>query len=85
MEHGLLRRNRPHPATGVVPFTSDKDPRRAWMADQLDPRIHFALVCGAKSCPRIRVYHGATLDADLDAAARTFCTALRPPFSALRV
>ena len=39
-----------------------------------EPRIHFALVCAAKSCPRLRreAYTGPQLDAQLDAQARRF-------------
>lgn len=39
-----------------------------------DPRIHFAIVCSSKSCPPLRstLYDGATLDAQLDAVARSF-------------
>jgi hypothetical protein len=38
------------------------------------PRIHFALVCAAKSCPRLRrdAYVGPRLDAQLDAQAQSF-------------
>ncbi len=32
----------------------------------MDKRIHFALVCGAKSCPPIRVYTPEELDEGLD-------------------
>lgn len=35
---------------------------------QVDPRIHFALVCGAKSCPPIKLYTPENLDEGLDAA-----------------
>lgn len=39
-----------------------------------EPRIHFALVCAAKSCPRLRreAYTGPRLDAQLDDQTRTF-------------
>ena len=39
-----------------------------------DPRVHFALSCATLSCPRLanRAYVAARLDAQLDAAARTF-------------
>jgi len=39
-----------------------------------EPRIHFALVCAAKSCPRLRreAYTGPRLDAQLDDQARRF-------------
>lgn len=41
---------------------------------ELDPRIHFALVCGALECPRLynRAYTSATLDATLQAGAVRF-------------
>lgn len=39
-----------------------------------EPRIHFAIVCASKSCPRLRdeAYVAARLDAQLDAQARQF-------------
>jgi len=39
-----------------------------------EPRIHFALVCAAKSCPQLRreAYSGARLDDQLDEQARAF-------------
>ncbi len=39
-----------------------------------DPRIHFALVCAAISCPRLRdeAYNAAKLDAQLDDAGKEF-------------
>lgn len=39
-----------------------------------EPRIHFALVCAARSCPELRseAYRGADLDRQLDDQARTF-------------
>ena len=37
-----------------------------------DPRVHFALVCGAKGCPRLRraAYEGNSLDAQLTIQAQ---------------
>ena len=43
------------------------------MPPPVDARIHFALVCGAKSCPPIKLYAADTLDEGLDAAAEAFC------------
>jgi hypothetical protein len=39
----------------------------------VDPRIHFALVCGARSCPPIKLYSPETLDEGLTGAAEAFC------------
>jgi hypothetical protein len=43
-----------------------------------EPRVHFALVCAAKSCPALRseAYRAADLDAQLDDQGRSF---LRDP------
>ena len=38
------------------------------VVESVDPRIHFALVCGAKSCPPIKLYTPENLDEGLDAA-----------------
>ncbi len=50
---------------------------RAWCLVQvvspMDPRIHFALVCGAKSCPPIKVYTPTSLQEGLDSATMAFC------------
>lgn len=39
-----------------------------------EPRVHFAIVCASLSCPRLAsgAYRPGTLDAQLDAAARSF-------------
>lgn len=44
------------------------DPRAAKIACPPDPRIHFALVCGAKSCPPIKLYTPDNLEEGLAAA-----------------
>ena len=38
--------NRPHPSATDPPFP-DSDPRRRFALKSCDPRVHFALVCGA--------------------------------------
>jgi hypothetical protein len=71
IEHGLLRRNRPNPVVHMRTFTTD-DPRLSLMVDYFDPRIHFSLVCGARSCPPIAFYDHEHLDRQLDQAAAAF-------------
>lgn len=41
-----------------------------------DPRVHFAVNCQSLGCPKLKrtAWEPARLDADLDAAARAFCT-----------
>ena len=55
-----------HPAACKQQF-EDKDPRSKVALSELDPRIHFALNCGARSCPPIRVYTEEKYD-------MTFCS-----------
>ncbi len=71
IEHGVLRGNRPSPLSSAFPFP-EGDPRRAWAIVPPDPRIHFALNCGARSCPPVRTYAAEGLDEQLDVATRTF-------------
>jgi len=40
--------------------------------EKTDPRIHFALNCGANSCPPIRIYSSETVQQELEQATRAF-------------
>ena len=55
------------------PFGPD-DPRLRAAPGTPDPRIHFALNCGARSCPPVRIYPDDP-DAELEAAARAYLSA----------
>lgn len=73
VEHGLLRGN------GVQPLSRSRhwaasDPRAA-LALPLDPRVHFALNCGARSCPPVRLFTPANVEYGLEAAAGSFLEA----------
>ena len=72
IEHGLLRENRGHPARLLLPQLAPWDGRRALVVRPMDIRIHFALNCGAASCPPIRHYTAQKIDAELDLAAGSF-------------
>ncbi|HET8579209.1 MAG TPA: DUF547 domain-containing protein [Methylomirabilota bacterium] len=71
IEHGILRGNRRRLFLPLRCF-SRRDPRRAFAVEPMDPRIHFALTCAARSCPPAGVYRAATVDEQLDLAARGF-------------
>ena len=74
LEHGVLRSNAGHPSATKEAF-GESDPRRKLVIPApLDPRIHFALNCGAKSCPPIRIYQSEKLEKQLDTAAKSFCS-----------
>ncbi len=71
IEHGVLRSNRRRLFPPLRPF-GRMDARGALALDPVDPRIHFALSCGAQSCPPVGVYRAQAIDQQLDLAARNF-------------
>jgi hypothetical protein len=52
--------------------TGGKKLLRKLAVSKADYRIHFALNCGAKSCPPIAFYTYASIDKQLDVATRSF-------------
>jgi hypothetical protein len=71
IEHGILRGNRRRRLPPVLPFRPG-DPRLGLVIDPVDPRIHFAVNCGSRSCPPVAVYRADAVEAQLDLAARGF-------------
>jgi len=71
IENGILRANRKPIAALTRPFSSS-DRRLEHSLPEPEPRIHFALNCGAKGCPPIRVYSAQQLDAQLTRATKSF-------------
>jgi len=67
IEHGLLRGNA-RPPYALRRVLRAGDPRLAAAPPEPDPRIHFALNCGARSCPLVRAYDAEGLDGALEAA-----------------
>ncbi|MEW5941392.1 MAG: DUF547 domain-containing protein [Chloroflexota bacterium] len=74
IEHGILRANRGHPLFPGKQFRTS-DPRRKWVIEPFEARIHFALNCASRSCPPIRAYSPEKLDSQLDLATRSFLSA----------
>ncbi|KAA0175563.1 hypothetical protein FNF27_02973 [Cafeteria roenbergensis] len=71
IEHGVLRCNRPRPSSLSAPFGAC-DARKCLSFRSVDPRVHFALNCGARSCPAIRIYCPFSVDKALDTAVAAF-------------
>ena len=71
IEHGILRANRGVPFFPGKQFADD-DPRSAFIVEEFDARIHFALNCASKSCPPIAYYTSTRIDDQLDLAAANF-------------
>ena len=72
IENGVLRGGRSKYGLGYLPkFLVTTFEHRYRLAD-CDPRIHFALNCGAESCPPIRAYKPGRIDEQLDIATRSY-------------
>ncbi len=74
IEHGVLRGNR-RPPFRVRRLLGQSDPRLAAAVSSVDPRIHFALNCGARSCPPIRAYDPEVLEDQLELSTRSYLEA----------
>jgi len=68
IEHGILRRSYSVFTLGYVrtPGPLRDDFTETHAPDERDPRIHFALNCGADSCPPVAAYTREGLDSQLD-------------------
>eukprot|EP00242_Pyramimonas_sp_CCMP2087_P011970 CAMPEP_0198206148 /NCGR_PEP_ID=MMETSP1445-20131203/9679_1 /TAXON_ID=36898 /ORGANISM="Pyramimonas sp., Strain CCMP2087" /LENGTH=776 /DNA_ID=CAMNT_0043878719 /DNA_START=210 /DNA_END=2540 /DNA_ORIENTATION=+ len=73
IEHGLLRGNQ-KPPHAYCRVWHPSDPRLKAAVVVWDPRIHFALVRGTMSCPRLQVYDPNELDEMLTAATTEICS-----------
>ena len=72
VEHGVLRRYRYKYSLGYVANLFVSRVVKSLAVDKVDYRIHFALNCGAKSCPPIAFYKEESIDEQLDLATQSF-------------
>jgi Protein of unknown function, DUF547 len=72
MEHGILRKYRWKYSMGYFPSFFPGKLIRSLSVDKIDYRIHFALNCGAVSCPPILFYSYDNIESQLDLATRSF-------------
>lgn len=72
LENGVLRGNRKPPYSLSAPFASD-DKRGRLAMETADCRIHFALNCGAKSCPPVKSFSTQAIEEELRIVAQAFC------------
>jgi hypothetical protein len=72
IEHGILRRGAIWWGLGYLRNPLLNRRLAALQVNAVDPRIHFALNCGAASCPPIRAYTPDDIDAQLDLATLAY-------------
>lgn len=77
IEHGVLRRGATIWTLGHLRFLAFRKPFiQQFAVNQVDHRIHFALNCGAISCPPVMVYQPEALDRQLDFISRQYLRAV---------
>lgn len=72
IEHGIIRGSKVKLSMGFLkdPFAGEIE--KQFRVSETDGRVHFALNCGAKSCPYIAIYSAVNLDNELDQIAKQF-------------
>jgi hypothetical protein len=72
IENGILRASRSKYTLGYTRQLWPGSAARRYRLAEPDPRIHFALNCGAESCPAIRFYEPDSVDDQLDLATELY-------------
>jgi hypothetical protein len=72
IEHGILRHSKNKYTLGYFGKILTSDFEERFRLSKVDYRIHFALNCGAKSCPSIMLYKHDILDQQLNAATARY-------------
>ena len=72
IEHGILRRSKIKWSGGYLGKLFPSGFEEKFRVDKLDYRIHFALNCGAKSCPLIAFYEPGQIDKQLNIALKIY-------------
>lgn len=88
VEHDLLRRSKVKYSRGYLNKLFTNTFEENFRVDTLDYRIHFALNCGAKSCPPIKFYDPLHIDEQLSLATKSYLrseTEYRPIQNAVAV
>jgi hypothetical protein len=72
IEHGILRKSKIKISWGYLRKWFRPKWERKLRVDNVDWRIHFALNCGAKSCPPVAIYDVENLDNQLDFMTKAY-------------
>ncbi len=74
VEHGIIRSSKIKLSLGLLnnPFAGKYE--KQFRTKQADGRVHFALNCGAKSCPLVAAYDAQNFDKKIDEVAQHFLT-----------
>jgi Protein of unknown function, DUF547 len=72
IEHGILRKSQVVVGQGYLSKIFVNKFEKEERVQKRDYRIHFALNCGAKSCPPVAFYKAESLDMQLESATKNY-------------
>ena len=72
IEHGIIRRSVNKLSLGFLPKFKVSTFEKKLRSSSRDGRVHFALNCGAKSCPKVAIYSDDKIEEQLDAISKQF-------------
>lgn len=72
IEHGIIRKSQSPIGAGYIRRIFRPMWERKLRVDKKDWRVHFALNCGAKSCPPVATYSPEMLDSEFDFMTRNY-------------
>lgn len=75
IEHGIIRRSKNKYSMGYLSKFSVGDFEKKFRLKKTDYRIHFALNCGAKSCPPVALYIPERINDQLDKSTASYLKA----------
>lgn len=70
IEHGIIRRSKIKLSLGLLSKWNVSDYEKMFRCDETDERVHFALNCGAKSCPAVAAYDAERIDEQMDSSTK---------------
>ena len=74
IEHDILRRRKHKLSKGYFNKLCTTKEIKELMVDHIDYRIHFALNCGAYSCPPIRIYTPENIENEFASSSKDYLT-----------
>ncbi|MFV8334162.1 DUF547 domain-containing protein [Flavobacterium sp. GSP14] len=72
IEHGFLRKSSVKLSLGKLSKIFPPQIEKKYRVDKIDYRIHFALNCGAKSCPPVSAYDSKNINEQLDKSTKSY-------------
>ena len=74
IEHGIIRSSKNKYTLGYTQKLFVGSFEEKFRLEEVDYRVHFALNCGAKSCPPVAIYDGSAINMQLDASSKQYLT-----------